>query len=107
MFPLGHVGIGLRLIPARLRSRMRWGWLALGCVLPDLIDKPLWLAARGIAGDPLQLGLASGTRLFGHTLLLVAALAIAGRSLRSVTLQALSLGALTHLLLDLAGDLVG
>ncbi len=104
MFPLGHLGIGQQMIPARLRNRLSLGLLALGCLLPDLIDKPLYLAQRGglLAGELSFLG---GTRTIGHTLLLVAALALAARLFRSRGLAAVALGALTHAALDLAGDL--
>ena len=94
MFVLGHVGIGSHLLPRRFRSRALWGWVALGCLLPDLLDKPLWL-----------LGLARGTRLFGHTLLFVGALLVAGWLSRRPWLRAIGLGAVTHLALDLAGEL--
>jgi hypothetical protein len=107
MFVLGHVGLGLYLLPSRFRSRALWRWAAMGCLLPDLLDKPLWLAARsGWVEDPLDLGLAAGTRLFGHTLLLVGALLVAVGVARAPRLRAVGLGALTHLGLDLAADLV-
>jgi hypothetical protein len=104
MFPLGHIGIGQQLIPARLRGRLSFRWLALGCVLPDLIDKPLWLVhdAKLFAG---HLSFLHGTRMMGHALLLVAALALAARLFRSRGLGAVALGALTHAAIDLAGDL--
>jgi len=104
MFPLGHLGLGQQLIPARLRKRLSLPLLWLGCLLPDLIDKPLWLAqiTRHL---PLSLSFLRGTRMLGHTLLLVAALALAAGLLRSWGLAAVALGALTHAALDLAGDL--
>jgi hypothetical protein len=104
MFPLGHLGIGQQLIPARLRSRLSLRWLALGCLLPDLIDKPLWLAqSAGLFAR--HLSFLRGTRMVGHTLLLVVALALAARLFRSRGLGAVALGALTHAAIDLAGDL--
>lgn len=106
MFVLGHLGVGSHLLSRRYRARALWGWTALGCLLPDLLDKPLWLvAAAGLARDPIQLGLATGTRLFAHTLLLVGAVMAAGWLTRHLLLRAVGLGALTHLGLDLAGDL--
>ena len=41
MFVLGHVGIGTRVLGG-LRQRLPARWLILGCLLPDLIDKPLF-----------------------------------------------------------------
>jgi hypothetical protein len=100
MYPLGHVGIGVHLIPERLRSGLRFRWLALGCVLPDLLDKPVWLAASLLHAGPL------GTRLAGHTLLLCLGLLLAARLRDSRALRAVALGALTHLALDVAGELL-
>jgi len=106
MFPLGHLGIGRQLVPARLRDQLRFRWLALGCLLPDLIDKPLWLAQR--AGFlPAPLSFLGGTRMVGHTLLAILALALSARLSRSRGLGAVALGALTHAATDLAGDLAG
>src|SRR6266436_5650275 len=85
MFPLGHLGIGTRLIPVRIRDRLPWGWLAFGCVLPDVLDKPVFLAAR-IArhASLLHLDALRGSRLLGHSLfffvLLVAAAAVFPRA---------------------------
>jgi len=107
MFLLGHIGIGSRLLPGGLRAPRLWRWMALGCLLPDLLDKPLWLAAPKLfAGHPGPIAMLAGTRLFGHTLLLVGLATVVARVLRGPRLRAVSLGALTHLLLDLVGDLV-
>jgi hypothetical protein len=104
MYPLGHLGIGQQLIPSRLRERLSFRWLALGCLLPDLIDKPLWLAHRaGLFGG--HLSFLGGTRMVGHTLVLVLELALLARLFHSRKLGAVALGALTHAVLDLAGDL--
>lgn len=107
MFVLGHIGIGSRLLPRNLRAPVLWAWMAAGCLLPDLIDKPLWLSAPQLfAGHPNALALLGGTRLFGHTLLLAVVATLSARALGSPRLRALSLGALTHLFIDLAGDLL-
>ena len=103
MFVLGHVGIGTRLFPG-LRHRVPARWLIAGCLLPDLIDKPLFyglLWARGHA-DPLI----AGSRSIGHSgLFLVALLALALLSRRPAA-KALCAGVATHLLLDIGGELV-
>ena len=99
MYPLGHLGIGVHLIPRRLRDGLRWRWLALGCLLPDLIDKPWWLWQVTLARP-------EATRLFGHTLVFCALLAVAARLLRSSSLRAIGLGALTHVALDFAGEIL-
>src|SRR5207253_732963 len=78
MYPLGHVGIGMRIVPARVRAVISAGWLAFGCLLPDLIDKPVFVAAR-LARRTLPesfdvwLDVLHGSRLLGHSLFFFAA----------------------------------
>jgi len=105
MFPLGHVGIGTQIVPPRIREQLRWRWLVLGCVLPDVVDKPLYLGAMLLrrAGED-HLDLLRGSRLFGHTLFFLALLVVAAAFLRSAPLRAVSWGVATHLVLDLVPD---
>jgi len=105
MFPLGHVGIGTQIVPPRIREQLRWRWVVLGCLLPDIVDKPLYLGAillRRAGADHLDL--LRGSRLFGHTLFFLALLAVAASYLRSAPLRAVSWGVATHLVLDLVPD---
>src|SRR3954470_19039355 len=101
MFVLGHVGIGPRLLFG-LRQRLPAGWLALGCVLPDLIDKPLFYGLLWTEGHADAL--IAGSRSIGHSgvffLLLLAVALLA----RSRLLQALCAGVATHLALDIVGE---
>ena len=104
MFLLGHLGIGAWLGARRVRAE-QIGLLLFGTLLPDLIDKPLYyvlVLATGRRGA--ELGLISGTRTFGHTLLLVAVL---WTFLPRRAGTPLALGLLTHLFLDELGDVVG
>jgi len=105
MFVLGHLGIGGRLL--RPWGALPRRALLLGCVLPDLIDKPLYyslvLATGKRAGE---LGLISGSRTVGHTGILLVLLLFAAALRRSPALLAVALGVVTHLLLDGLGDLV-
>src|SRR5437870_1484942 len=102
MFPLGHVGIGTHVLPPRIREQLRWRWLVVGCLLPDVIDKPLFIAARLLHRPGMDhLYLLRGSRLFGHTLFFLALLVIAAAYLRSTPLRAVSWGVATHLVLDL------
>ena len=112
MLPLGHLGIGSRLL-GRLRNRLDARWLYAGCLLPDLIDKPLYYALSLSTGrHGAALGLISGTRTFGHTgllLLVLGLLALLSRGragAASAALAALALGDTTHLILDNLGDLL-
>ena len=101
MFLLGHLGIGSWIAARRVRAE-QLGWLLLGTLLPDLVDKPLYYAfvlATGRRGA--ELGLVSGTRTFGHTLLFAVALwIVVPRRIGTP----LFLGIATHLLLDQLGD---
>ena len=110
MLLLGHVGIALGAVqlaaPAcatLLRQRtgavyrlIDYRFLALGAVLPDLIDKPLGLL---ILRDAL-----GTSRSIGHTLAFTAALLVIGllssRSNRRLALLSLGIGGLSHLILD-------
>jgi hypothetical protein len=104
MFVLGHLGIGSWMAARRVRAE-QLGWLLLGTLLPDLVDKPLYYAlvlATGRRGA--ELGLVTGTRTFGHTLLLVVVLwLVVPRRIGAP----LALGMITHLALDELGDILG
>jgi hypothetical protein len=101
VFPLGHVGIGTHLVPRALRERLPWRWLALGCLLPDLIDKPIWIVAQWLGAQSAHFDTA---RLFGHTAFLGIGVAIAALVLRTRHLVALAYGIPTHLVLDILTD---
>jgi hypothetical protein len=103
MFVLGHVGIGTRMLLG-LRKRLPAGWLICGCLLPDLIDKPLFYAL--LWGEGHADALISGSRSIGHTgIFLVLLLALALISRRAAA-WALCAGVATHLVLDIGGELV-
>lgn len=103
MFVLGHVGIGPRLLLG-LRWRLPAGWLALGCLLPDLIDKPLFYGLLWTEGHADAL--IAGSRSIGHSgvffLVLLAIALVARRPL----VWALFAGVATHLGLDVLGELI-
>ena len=101
VFPLAHVGIGRRLIPAAVRESLPWRWVALGCLLPDLVDKPVWLAAQWLGVELPQL---ESARLFGHTAWFAIIFAIAARLTRRPSLIALAWAIPTHLILDVVTD---
>ena len=83
--------LGLTLAAGRL---MRWvdlAFLAMGSMLPDIIDKPLGLLAFGTAEQG---------RTFGHTLLFLMVLTALAVYLKNVRIASISAGVLAHLVLD-------
>ena len=96
MFVLGHLGFGTTIVRPWSDRLSRWALFG-GMLLPDVIDKPLYYSRLW--------AFVTCTRTFGHTGLLLMALAGAAVALRSRTLAALSAGLATHLLLDCAFDL--
>jgi hypothetical protein len=101
MFPFGHVGIGTHLIPRAVRERLPWRWLALGCLLPDLLDKPIWLTAQWLGVELPQL---ESARLFGHTAWFAGVLALAAALAPKAPLRAIAYAVPTHLVLDVLTD---
>jgi membrane-bound metal-dependent hydrolase YbcI (DUF457 family) len=96
LFVLGHLGIGSRLLFG-WRARLPALWLYLGCLLPDLVDKPLFYVFGPTA-------VITGTRTFGHTgLFLLFWLALA-LFLRRPWSTAIAAGIATHLALDILSD---
>ncbi len=106
MFVFGHIGLtiaaaGLPRAAAGNRPGAQW-WrqidyrlVALGSLLPDLLDKSVWLLGNG--------NIFPSGRAFGHTLLfnlvLILAAALLARSGRR-GLLAFSLASLMHIVLD-------
>ena len=91
MFVLGHIGIGRQLV-MRWSDRLPGIPLALGMLLPDIIDKPLYYSRI----SPLI----SCTRTIGHTGLLLLVLLGCACAFRSRVLAAIVIGASTHSVLD-------
>jgi hypothetical protein len=103
LFVLGHVGIGPRLLFG-LQRRLPARWLIAGCLLPDLIDKPLFYALLWTRGTPHPL--ITGSRSIGHSGLFLIVLALAALISRRAEAWALAAGVVTHLLLDVGGELL-
>jgi len=81
-----------------LRARLPARWLIFGCLLPDLIDKPLFYLVRA--------SWITGTRTIGHTGLFLLALLLAAAIARSPATWAVVAGVATHFVLDIAGEVV-
>src|SRR5439155_487205 len=94
LFVLGHVGIGTRLLFG-LRQRLPPRWLVLGCLLPDLIDKPLFYGLLWTRGHPDAL--ISGSRSIAHSGLFLLALLALALALRRPGPWAVFAGVATHL----------
>ncbi|HUQ31184.1 MAG TPA: metal-dependent hydrolase [Pyrinomonadaceae bacterium] len=106
MFIFGHLGIGSKMVYP-WRAELPRAALLLGTILPDLIDKPLYYIPVAFVGrEAATQSLISGTRTFGHTLILLLAVVVLAVLKRSRLLAALAAGMATHNLLDLIGDQV-
>lgn len=104
MLFLGHLGIGGRI--GKFVSRdLPFGWLLLGTILPDVIDKSLYHGLVFLTGKHgAELGLFCGTRCLGHSGILFILLLVMALFTGSRPLIAVCLGMFTHLLIDVAGD---
>jgi hypothetical protein len=100
MFIFGHIGIGLKLAQPWSRG-LSLRTLAIGTLLPDLIDKPLFYGTRALGIQPEWL---VGTRTLGHTGIFLLLLLGTSWIRRSRTGAALSLGMATHFVLDALSD---
>lgn len=99
MFVFGHLGVGRALVSRWKREHSVW-WLALGTLLPDLIDKPLYYSR-------LSESFFSCTRTVGHTGLLVLIVFAIGRLTRRRAATTVAIGMTTHLILDCLMDVIG
>jgi hypothetical protein len=87
------------------RDKLPRAALLMGTALPDLIDKPLYYTLAAFIGrDAASQSLISGTRTFGHTLLLLIIVAFIAFLQKSRLMAALAVGIATHHLIDLIGD---
>src|SRR6267143_5031723 len=104
MFVFGHLGVGSWVIARRVRAE-QLAWVLFGTLLAVLVDMPLYYAlVLATCRRGAELGLVSGTRTFGHTLLLVIALwLLLPRRIGTP----LAFGMITHLGLDELGDVLG
>ncbi len=108
MFVLGHVGVGYRLAKPWTQN-LSTKAVIVGTLLPDIIDKALYYSFAAWTGKSGgEIGLISGTRTFGHTLLFLVTLGLFSLFVHKLELKrvilALWLGVLSHLLLDYFTD---
>jgi len=102
MLLFGHIGVtlgvffGLGIFLPRLKTIIDPKYLAIGALLPDLIDKPLGMV---IFASTITTG-----RMIGHTLLFCLLIFLAGlysyEKRRDIRIISLSIGSLFHLIED-------
>lgn len=102
MLLFGHLGIslgiffGLAFFLPRLRTTIEPKYLAIGAILPDLIDKPI--------GNIIFASSIANGRIIGHTLLFSCLLLVTGLYLyekrRDIKVMALATGSFFHLFED-------
>ena len=97
MFVFGHLGFGHQLA-SPWRQRLPAVPLALGMLLPDIIDKPLYYARFS--------DVISSTRTFGHSGLLWIVFLLLGWAIGRRWPIALAVGMITHIILDFTLDLL-
>lgn len=100
MLLFGHMGLG-RLMAQPWIKKIAPLWLLFGTLLPDLIDKPLYygqVLATGKRG--YELGLFSGTRSIGHSMLFFLFLYLLAAYSKNKNIICLAIGVATHLILD-------
>ena len=98
MFVLGHVGIAFAIFFLIIKWKPEWQpkfdirWLALGIMLPDMIDKTIGLL---IFRQYIDNG-----RIYAHTLIFSLALSVLAGHFRNRWAVSISFGAWTHLAFD-------
>ncbi|UCH90155.1 MAG: metal-dependent hydrolase [Thermoplasmata archaeon] len=98
MFPLGHIGITIGIVLLITYYKTDWRikfdirWLALGAMLPDIIDKTIGLL---ILREYIDNG-----RIYSHTLLFAVILVTIAAFIRSNPTIALGFGSCTHIAFD-------
>jgi len=101
MFIFGHLGIGSKLV-SPFSKDLPLKAVLLGTLLPDIIDKPLFIFYKSLTGQALDSGgIISGTKTFGHTAALTLLLMGLAVSRKNKWLAALVLGSASHIVLDM------
>ena len=113
MYIFGHLGLGAVIgdaISKDLSSKTPWShsrktelflFLMIGCLLPDLIDKPLHFLSIKINSKTIFF---AGDRSITHTVMIIAIFFGFSISTGSLRLKMLAIGVFSHLLLDVVGD---
>ena len=109
MYPIAHVGIGSLII---LKSHfkkctgIKLTPLFFGTLLPDLIDKPIFYFGKYLQVFNYSVLPAAGSRNYSHTILFSTIFFGISARLRSKVLLAISLGVISHQLIDVLSDII-
>jgi hypothetical protein len=99
MLPFAHLGLG-SVMARPIAPKLPFRWLLLGTLLPDLIDKPVFLALA-LLKHAHDGGWVPGKRGIAHTAVFLLLLASISVWRRSSKWWAVTVGVVTHLILDL------
>jgi len=110
MFVVGHLGIG-RWVSKPLVNPPLVGLEAtsffIGAIFPDILDKSLYYLVTALTGlHGSELTLITGSRTFGHAILLSLIVLFISRKYQNKFLYCFSIGMFSHLFLDQVLDLV-
>jgi len=114
MYIFGHLGCGLyfsKKVVTHISQKYQpnndfrtygFGWLIIGCLAPDLIDKPLHLLNNLL---PVSLPAINGDKSIGHTIIFAFVIFLASKWKTSYAGQLFSVGIGSHIILDLVSDI--
>ena len=113
MYIFGHLGFGASathwLVSRKLNhqskksetSTLLFGWALIGCLLPDLLDKPLYILNRTLE---LNIPGIIGDKSIAHSILFCSLVLSYSLFRNNLSLLSVSIGTFTHLCLDLFAD---
>ena len=113
MYIFGHLGFGATathwLVSRKLNHRstkseastLLFGWAIIGCLLPDLLDKPLYILNRTLE---LEIPGIIGDKSIAHSILFCSLILAYSLFRNNLSLLSVSVGTFTHLFLDLLAD---
>ena len=113
MYIFGHLGFGATathwLVSRKLNhqstkyeaSTLLFGWALIGCLLPDLLDKPLYILNRTLE---LNIPGIIGDKSIAHSILFCSLIFTYSLFRKNPLLLSISIGTFSHLCLDLFAD---
>ena len=109
----GHLGFGATathwLVSRKLGNQAKqsetatflFGWALVGCLLPDLLDKPLYILHKGLE---MNIPGIIGDKSIAHSILFCSLIFSYSLFRKNLSLLSISIGTFTHLCLDLLAD---